>query len=88
MRSRDRESLLTIGKIKVKRNRGHQRIVGTAACLESSTAEMFVDTVDCERWKVMLAYAKSKHGNGRSSKKNITKCSNHLLSRIVLSNCT
>ena len=28
-----------------------------------STAEMFVDARDCERWKVMIAYACNRHGN-------------------------
>ena len=60
------EHLLTTGKIEGKRSRGGQRIKmqdGVAAWLGRSTAEMFVDARDREKWKVMIAYACKRHGN-------------------------
>ena len=36
---------------------------GIAAWLGRSTAEMFVDARDREKWKVMIAYACNRHGN-------------------------
>ena len=62
MRKGKLEHLLTTGKIEGKRSRGRQRI---AAWLERSTAEMFVDARDREKWKVMIAYACNRHGNWR-----------------------
>ena len=47
---------------------GRQRIKiqdGIAAWLGRSTAEMFVDARDREKWKVMIAYACNRHGNWR-----------------------
>ena len=49
-----------------KRSRGRQRIKiqdGIAAWLGRSTAEMFVDARDREKWKVMIAYACNRQGN-------------------------
>ena len=66
MRKGKLEHLLTTGKIDGKRSRGHQRIKiqdGIAAWLGRSTAEMFVDARDREKWKVMIAYACNRHGN-------------------------
>ena len=60
------EHLLTTGKIEGKRSRGGQRIKiqdGVAAWLGRSTAEMFVDARDREKWKVMIAYACNRDGN-------------------------
>ena len=60
------EHLLTTGKIEGKRSRGRQRIQiqdGIAAWLGRSTADMFVDARDREKWKVMIAYACNGHGN-------------------------
>ena len=37
--------------------------LGIAAWLGRSTAEMFVDARDREKWKVMIAYACNRHGN-------------------------
>ena len=36
---------------------------GIAAWLGRSTAEMFMDARDREKWKVMIAYAGNRHGN-------------------------
>ena len=36
---------------------------GIATWLGRSTAEMFVDARDREKWKVMIAYACNRHGN-------------------------
>ena len=66
MRKGKLEHLLTTGKIEGKRSRGRQRIKiqdGIAAWLWRSTAEMFVDARDREKWKVMIAYACNRHGN-------------------------
>ena len=66
MRKGKLEHLLTTGKIEGKRSRGRQRIKiqeGIAAWLGRSTAEMFVDARDREKWKVMIAYACNRHGN-------------------------
>ncbi len=66
MRKGKLEHLLTTGKVEGKRNRGRQRIKikeGIAAWLGRSTAEMFVDARDREKWKVMIAYACNRHGN-------------------------
>ena len=66
MRKGKLEHLLTTGKIEGKRSRGRQRIEmqdGIAAWLERSTAEMFVDARDREKWKVMITYACNRHGN-------------------------
>ena len=66
MRKGKLEHLLTTGKIEGKRSRGRQRIKiqdGIAAWLRRSTAEMFVDARDREKWKVMIAYACNRHGN-------------------------
>ena len=66
MRKGKLEHLLTTGKIEGKRSRGRQRIKiqdGIAAWLGKSTAEMFVDARDREKWKVMIAYACNRHGN-------------------------
>ena len=60
MRKGKLEHLLTTGKIEGKRSRGRQRIKiqdGIAAWLGRSTAEMFVDARDREKWRVMIAYA-------------------------------
>ena len=68
MRKGKLEHLLTTGKIEGKRSRGRQRIKiqdGIAAWLGRSTAEMFVDARDREKWKVMIAYACNRHGNWR-----------------------
>ena len=49
-----------------KRSRGRQIIKiqdGIAAWLGRSTAEMFVDARDREKWKVMIAYACNRQGN-------------------------
>ena len=66
MRKGKLEHLLTTGKIEGKRSRGRQGIKiqdGIAAWLGRSTAEMFVDARDREKWKVMIAYACNRHGN-------------------------
>ena len=66
MRKGKLEHLLTRGMIEGKRSRGRHRIQiqdGIAAWLGRSTAEMFVDTRDREKWKVMMAYACNRHGN-------------------------
>ena len=66
MRKGKLEHLLTTGKIEGKRSRGRQRIKiqdSMAAWLGRSTAEMFVDATDREKWKVMIAYACNRHGN-------------------------
>ena len=66
MRKGNLEHLLTTGKIEGKRSRGRQRIKiqdGIAAWLGRSTAEMFVDARDREKWMVMIAYACNRHGN-------------------------
>ena len=66
MRKGKLEHLLTTGKIEGKRSRGGQRIKiqdGVAAWLGRSTAKMFVDARDREKWKVMIAYACNRHGN-------------------------
>ena len=60
------ERLLTTGKIEGKRSRGCQGIKiqnDIAAWLGRSTAEMFVDARDREKWNVMIAYACNRHGN-------------------------
>ena len=57
MRKRKLEHLLTTGKIEGKRSRGRQIIQiqdGIATWLGRSTAEMFVDARDHEKWKVMI----------------------------------
>ena len=66
MRKGNLQHLLATGKIEGKRSRGRQRIKiqdGIAAWLGRSTAEMFVDARDHEKWKVMIAYACNRHGN-------------------------
>ena len=67
MRKGKLEQLLTTGKIEGKRSRGRQiknKIQdGIAAWLGRSTAEMFVDARDREKWKVMIAYAFNRHAN-------------------------
>ena len=66
MRKGKLEHLLTTGNIEGKRSRGRQRIKiqdGIAAWLGRSTAEMFVDARDREKWKVMIDYACNRHGN-------------------------
>ena len=60
MRKGKLEHLLITGKIEGKISRGGQRIQiqdGIAVWLGRSTAEMFVDARDREKWKVMIAYA-------------------------------
>ena len=49
-----------------KRSRSHQRINiqdNVAAWLGQSTAEMFVDMIDGEQWKVMIVYTCKRDGN-------------------------
>ena len=46
---------------KNKNTRRYSRLL--AAWLGRSTAEMFVDARDREKWKVMIAYACNRHGN-------------------------
>ena len=51
---------------KKKQSRSRQIIKiqdGIAAWPGRSTAEMFVDARDREKWKVMIAYACNRHGN-------------------------
>ena len=65
MRKGKLEHWLTTGKIEGKRSRRRQRIKiqdGIAAWLGRSTAEVFVDARDREKWKVMIAYASNRHG--------------------------
>ena len=62
MRKGRLDHLLTTGKIEGKRSRGRQRIKirdgrPIAAWLGRSTAEMFVDARDREKWKVVIAYS-------------------------------